>query len=201
MKRFLIQHARLFLRVACFLFIGLVCMTLAGCGIPTWLTDAQGIIGVVATSITSIGALIAGLTGNAALAAGLAVVSAWVTKLETGISDVEALVTQYNEAPDPTLLANIEAALADVEANLQQDFSNLGLPPAFLTVASGVAALALSQLEAWGSLIPALKATAMSTIIIKRPYTKAEYKALVKELFATKTGDPEVDAALAKVKL
>lgn len=200
LRFFLIRHARHFMMLALVLTLGVVTMAMSGCGVPPWLSDAGSIIGLVGTSITTIGSFIAALTGNAALAAGLAVVSDWISKVEVGISDVEELVNQYNAAPTPGLLANIEAALSDVEANLVQDFSNLGLPTSFLTVVSGIAALALSQLQAWGSLIPALKANALESFTVKRPYSKAEYRDLVNKLLATPTGDTTVDAALAKVK-
>jgi hypothetical protein len=200
MKRLLIKYHRQLTMLACVLFIGICAMAMAGCGVPTWLSDASQIIGMVGTSVTAIGAFIAGLTGNAALAAALATISAWITKVETGIADLEELVSQYNAAPTPGLLANIEAALADVSANLATDFSNLGLPSGILNVIAGIAALALSQLEAWGSLIPALQAKPMASFTIKTPYTKAEYKALVNKILTTPTGDKMVDAALAKVK-
>lgn len=199
-RAFLIRHTRHFFQLATILLVGLVTMAIAGCGVPTWLTDAQNIVALVGTSITAIGSFIAGLTGNAAMAAGLAVLTTWITKVEQGISDIETLVSQYNSAPTPTLLADIESALTDVETNIQQDFNNLGLPASVLSVVAGIAALALSQLEAWGSLLPAVKAGAMTSFIVKTPYTKAEYKQLINKILSTPTGDAEVDVALAKAK-
>lgn len=200
MAYYFIKYRRHFMTLALFMAIGTVAMLMSGCAIPTWLTDAQSILGVVGTSIATIGAFIAGLTGNAALASALAIISTWVTKVEQGITDLEELISQYNAAPTPGPLATIEATLADVTKNVQEDFGNLGLPPAILGVISGVAALALSQLEAWGSLLPAAKSAPMAVFSVKTPYTKAEYKALVNKLLTTSTGDPEVDKALAKVK-
>lgn len=195
-----IKYRRAFMSFALLLVIGMFTMVMAGCAAPTWLTDANNIVALVGTSITAIGSFIAGLSGNAALAAGLAVLTEWITKIEQGISDIEALVSQYNSSPTPTLLGDIEAALSDLEANVQQDFSNLGLPTTILSVVAGVAALALSQLEAWGSLIPATKATAMMALTVKVPYTKKEYKEAVNKILSTPTGDAEVDAALAKAR-
>ncbi len=200
MKQFLVQYRRFFNSAALLLVLAAVTSVLAGCGAPTWLTDAQGIVALVGTSITSIGSFIAALSGNAALAAGLAVVTDWINKVETGITDLEELVSQYSAAPTASLLQEIEAALAAVEGNIQRDFSNLGLPTSLLAVIAGVAALALSQLEAWGSLIPAAKATAGQVLTVRVPYTKAEYKALVNKILETPTGDVEIDAALAKAK-
>lgn len=200
MKPILIRHRQQFTALALFLIIGIVTMTLSGCGVPTWLTDAQSIVALVGTSITAIASFIAGLSGDAALATGLAIVSTWITKVEEGISDLETLVSQYNDSPNATLLQSIESALADVQTNIQQDFSNTGLPTSVLSVIAGISGLALSQLEAWGTLLPAIKSNAMTTFTVKTPYTKAQYKELVNKILETPTGDAEVDAALAKAK-
>lgn len=200
MKQFLIRYRHQFAMLSMILVIGMLTLFLAGCGVPTWLSDAQNIVAIVSMSTAAIGSFIAGLTGNEALAAGLAVVSDWVTKVETGLNDLEALINQYNASPNPTILSDIESALADIKGNIQQDFSNLGLPASVLTVISGIAALALSQLEAWGSLIPATQAQAMTAFTVKTPYNKAEFKAEVNKIISTLTGDAEIDSALAKVK-
>lgn len=200
MKSFLIRHRSALRVLSLLLVVFTVALLMSGCAAPTWLTDANQIIGMVGSSIAAIGGFIAALTGNAALAAGLAVVSTWLTKIEQGIADVEQLVEQYNAAPDATTLASIEAALLDVETNIQQDFSNLGLPTSVTSVIAGVAALALSQLQAWGTMIPAIKANAMQSFVLKVPYTKAQFKEAVNGILSTPTGDAEVDAALAKAK-
>lgn len=198
--RFLIAHRRRFLALSFLLFIAAMALPMIACGVPTWLTDANSVITLVGASFTSIASFVAGLTGNVALSAALAVVSTWITKIETGLSDVEALVQQYNQDQNPTVLTDIEAALADVETNVQQDFSNLGLPSSIMTVISGIAGLALSQLQAWGSLIPALKAKAMEKVSLTVPMTKKEFQAAVNKFLDTPTGDPVIDAALAKAK-
>lgn len=198
--RFLIFARHRFMAVACILVMGVFTLAMAGCGVPTWLTDAQSIVTLVGTSITAIGSFIAALTGDAALAAGLAVVSDWITKIDQVIGDLETLVEQYNAAPNQTLLADIESALTDVEANLVPDFSNTGLPTSVLSIIAGISALALSQIQAWGSLIPAAQANAMTTFTVKTPYTKAQYKRLVNQILSRPTGDAKIDAALARAK-
>lgn len=198
--KFLITHRRAFWALSIFSGLFALSTVLSACGAPAWLTDAGSIIALVGSSFASIGSFIAGLTGNAALAAALAEVSTWVTKIETGLSDVETLVSQYQENANPTLLADIESALADVETNVQQDFSNLGLPASVLSVIAGIAGLALSQLEAWGSLITTIKTAALQTVTLKVPMSKKEYKTAVNKILSTPTGDPHVDEALAKAK-
>lgn len=201
--RFCIRHHRALTAVGCALFVLTVCLPLIACGLPVWLTDAGSIIALIGSSFTSIAAFVAGLTGNVALAATLATVSAWITKIQTGLTDLDALVEQYQQDANPTVLSDIEATLADIKANLATDFSNLGLPSQVLSVIANVAALALQQLEAWSSLIPAVSASSTAgsatTVAIKIPLTKAQFKAAHNAILAP-TGDPEVDAVLAKIK-
>lgn len=196
----LIAYRRAFMIVAALAGLYAACSMLAACGLPVWLTDASGIIALVGSSFTSVASFIAGLTGNAALAAALATVSTWITKIQTALGDIETLVEQYQEAENPTVLADIEAALADLETNLQTDFSNLGLPSGVLSVIAGIAGLALSQLQAWAALISGMKATAAQKVEFNVPLTKKEFKAAVNKILSTPTGDPQVDAALAKAQ-
>lgn len=197
--KFLIHYRRQFMTLAVVLMIGTFAMMLSGCGVPTWLTDANSLIALVGSSFASVASFIAGLSGNAALAAALNKVSAWITDVETAIQDLETLIGQYNGSHDAGVLANIEAALAALKANVATDFSNLGLPSAVLNIIAGVAGLALEQLTAWGSLIPGLTAKAGESFTVVRAMTKAEYTAAVNALFVP-TGDAETDAAIAKVQ-
>jgi hypothetical protein len=207
-RNFFSRHRQHFNTIGlCLVAFGLtLCVT--GCAAPTWLTDAQSIIGQVGVSIATIGSFIASLTGNAALAAVLAEVSTWITEVENGITDLESLISQYTSTPNSTLLTQIEAALTDVQTNLQKDFSNLGIPASILAVIAGIAALALSQLEAWGSLIPGLKAAdtleAKLSFLHSQPkapgLTAAEYQAEVVRILSTPQDDPTAESALAKVR-
>lgn len=196
----LILHRKRSYALGLLFLLGAVSMIVTGCAAPTWLTDAQGIVALVAASITSVGGFIASLTGNAALAQGLAVVQKWIAEVQTGLTDLEQLIDQYNAEPTTGLLLTIKATLADVTTNIQQDFSNLGLPAGVLNVVAGVAAVALSQLTAWGSLLPAGNAVAMAKFTVITPYTKKQYKELINNVLSQHTGDAEIDAALAQAK-
>src|SRR5262249_16035959 len=113
-------------RAISFIFaIGVFALIASGCGSPAWLTDAGQIIGLVGASFASLASFVAALTGNSALAAALAVVSQWITKIQTAVTDLQALINQYQASPTPGLLGEIEAALTDVQQNIQQDFANL----------------------------------------------------------------------------
>jgi hypothetical protein len=209
MMSFLIQHRRFFSRLSLWSFAFTICMMATACAAPTWLTDATNILTVVGASFTSIASFIAGLTGNTALAALLAVVSTWIAKVQTGLSDLSTLVAQYQEAPSATLLSEIEAGLEDVTTNVQQDFSNLGLPASILSVITGIAALALNLLTEWSVAIAGVKNAAtpddfkaasatLSDLAKNLPQQVATFKAGVNGILNTPTGDAEVDAALAK---
>lgn len=209
--RFLISYRRYFKLAAFAAFVFAATLTLTGCGVPTWLSDAGNIIALVGTSFTSIASFIANLTGNAALAALLAVVSTWITKVQTGVTDLEALITQYQASPTPGLLGEIESSLTDLQENVQQDFSNLGLPPAVLSIIAGIAGVAENLLAQWAAAISSVKTAKTSkdfsaamakltSLADTLPYAMSKYKADVNEILNTPTGDPEVDAALKKAK-
>ena len=210
MRKFLIRFRRvaMFMAIVCACFVcGLM---LTGCGAPTWLTDAGNIVATIGMSFTSLSAFIAGLTGNVALAALLTTVSAWISKVQTDIADLSLLISQYQQSPSTGLLATIESSLADVQANVQQDFANLGLPAAVLSVVAGVAGLAEGLLVKWSTAVGAVKSAAfgskefhaavehMNSVAKSLPQDTAAFKAAVNALFDKKTGDAQVDAALAK---
>lgn len=207
--KFLMKHHRTLMQFSFLLFLLVTTLSLTGCGVPAWLSDAGNIIALVGASFTSIASFVAGLTGNAALAALLATVSTWITKVETGISDLEALISQYQTSPSTGLLAEIEASLADVQTNVQQDFSNLGLPAAVLSVISGIAGVAANLLIQWSNAINGVKTaktgadfkTAMAkltSLADNLPTSIAQYKVAVNAILDTPTDDAMVNAALAK---
>lgn len=210
MRSFLIHHRKQLFAFSSIVAMFGVTMLVAGCAAPTWLGDASQVIGLVGAAIASIGSFVAGLTGNAALAAALAVVGAWVTKVQTGIADLTELIQQYQSAPNSTLLQKIEAALADLQANVAQDFSNLGLPSEILTIISGIAGLALGLLTQWSALFNNVAAAktadeyrvashALAHAVKNLSQSMAVFKAQVNAVLELKTGDAATDAALAKV--
>jgi hypothetical protein len=186
-----------------------VCIPLAACGVPVWLSDAYSIIALVGSSFASIASFVAGLTGNAALSAALATVSVWITKVQAVISDLTELISQYQASASTGLLAQIESALADLQANVAQDFSNLGLPPEVLSVISGIAGLADNLLTEWSTAISGVKTAKttaefhaanakLTTLADGLPERMKTYASDVNAILTKTTGDPLVDAALAK---
>jgi hypothetical protein len=207
--KFLIAYRRPLMLTAFMLLVAVIILPLAGCGVPAWLSDASSIITLVGASVASIASFVAGLTGNTALAAALAVVSTWITKVQSGIEDLQTLITQYQASPSTGLLATIESALTDVQQNLATDFSNLGLPTSVLSVIGGIAGLASNLLAQWSAAITGIKtattseefreATArLTTLADALPTAQTDFRNAVNALLSSSTGDPEVDAALAK---
>jgi hypothetical protein len=209
--KFLIVYRRYFMSAGFAALVFVATCTLTACGVPVWLSDAGNIIALVGASFTSVASFVAGLTGNVALAAALATISTWITKVQTGVSDLETLISQYKASPTTGLLGEIESSLTDLQANVQQDFSNLGLPASILSVISGVAGEAESLLAEWSTAIAGVKTAATSTefkaatvkiatLADSLPQAIANYKAAVNKILTTPTGDPVTDAALAKTK-
>ena len=207
--QFLVKYRRSFFVFAFLMFLATACLSLTACGVPVWLSDAGNIIALVGASFASVASFIAGLTGNTALAAALAVVSTWITKVQTGVSDLTALIAQYQASQSTGVLANIEAALADLQTNVQQDFSNLGLPAAVLSVIAGIAGVAENLLVQWSDAIAGVKAAKTSAdfkgasakltaLADALPQTIAQYKIDINAILDTQTDDPMVNAALAK---
>ena len=178
-------------------------MLLAGCGLPTWLSDGPGIIKAILTTITSvvsaIGALDPGLGVPAAV---LATITAGFNAALTEVQNIEALVQQYQTTPDETTLQKIEQGIAAVTDDLGTLLAPLGIPAALSSKIQAFITLILGQLEAWGSLIPALKpsiAVAGAKLSITVPMPVSDYKAKVNALLEEKTGDPVIDNAFGSV--
>ena len=206
--RFLIRNRRAFTTFGFALMLIVFCLHMTACGIAAWLSSAGSIIGTVSATFISLAAFVAGLTGNTALATLLTTVSTWITLIQTGLSDLNALIAQYKASPSATLLAQIESALADVQANIKQDFSNLGLPSSVLAVISSVAGEAAQLLLSWDEAIQGIK-TANTTAEAHAAMQKldtlsasldadiAAYRGRVNYILGETTGDPATDAALA----
>ena len=210
--KYLIQYRRVFFVLSCFCLLALVTIGMSGCAVPTWLSDASQVISTIGLTFTQVAALVASLTGNTALASVLGLVSTWISKVQTGVADMQQLIGQYQASPSTGLLGKIEAALADLQANVVQDFSNAGLPPALLSVISGIAAATNSLLAEWSSAISGAKSASNSAEVkaATERFTAladnlgasiAAYKATVSKILTTPTGDATIDAAMAKAQV
>jgi hypothetical protein len=206
--KFLVQNRKKCFAISFAVFLATITLHMTACGIAAWLSAATTIVGTVSATFVSLAAFIAGLTGNATLASALAAVSKWITDVQTGLTDLNELVAQYKASPSATLLATIESSLADVQANIKQDFSNLGLPASVLNVIASVAGEAAALLLSWDEAIQGIKSSTttaeahvamqkLDTLSESLPDDVAAYKERVNSILASTTGDADTDAALA----
>ena len=200
---FLAHWRHIFLLVGALGLLGSGCLLLTGCMVPTWLTDATTMMPVLVSAAGSVLSFVLGLTGNVVAAGVVTAITDWANKISAGLANVESLVEQYNTTPGESLLAEIESAAQLVVSDISTFDSILGVPAAVSTPIQKMAQLILTQLEAWSSLLPALKAAPAApgtnmTIIV--PFSKTGFKAAFNDVLDEATGNNDVDAALAGAK-
>lgn len=193
------------------LAIGMTTM-LTGCaGLPAWLTSADQLLPLIATTFgTILSGIAAALGGNPALAAAAALITKLASTGEAAIKDIEAMVAEYKANPEPTLLTKIEEAAQAAIDNIKQLLTDVGLPAGIASVVQNLSQLILSQLEAWTKILPVLKIAETKGVMHARaalaaiptaehPVTAKAYAEKVNAILATSTGDTKIDAALAKI--
>lgn len=193
----------------CLLTLGFCWMATGCAGLPQWLADAQQLFPMFATSAGTILTLIGSFTGNPELASVVTLITGVSKLVEAGITDVQAMVAEYEKNPSTTLLSSIEAGAQAVIDNLNRLLTDINVPSGAATPIVNLATLLLQQFEAWASVIPTLKVTtadhdvhALKTAIshLKAvPMTAKAYKAAHNAILDTPTGDAAMDAVLAKV--
>lgn len=194
---------RLFMAVFVISTFYLASMIISGCGVPNWLSEAPSIIKAVLATITSV------VSAIGALDPGLGVPTAILTTITTAfnaalteIQNIETLVQDYQTTPNETTLQKIEQGIQLVTDNLGKLLAPLPIPAALSSKLAAFIDIILGQLEAWGSLIPALKpsvAVAGATLNITVPMPVSDYKKAVNALLEEKTGDPVIDNAFGSV--
>ncbi len=205
---FFAQHHRMFrilaLVAACFT----ACVLMTGCSELEWLNDAINLIPVLTMGATSLLSFIASLSGNAVAATVLADLSAWSSKVEAGLKNLESLVQEYKTTPGESKLQEIEDVANLIVGDINSFDQIIGVPAVLGSKIQSLAQLILSQLEAFISLLPAVKASASAngatapTAIpaFTAPTTHAAFKASFNTALTTPTGDDTVDAAAATAK-
>jgi hypothetical protein len=179
-KSFLAIYRRPLFTFGCIALCFSALCLITGCGVPTFLTDLEGIIPVAASAVTGILALIGGLTGNAELEAAAAAINAIVAKVDAELEEVNNLITTYKSNPSDTALENIEAAINEVNADLAKILEIGGIPTTLAQTIQNVVQAVTTQLEALLSVIPVFKAsTAGASLSVLKPITAAAFKAQV----------------------
>ena len=197
LKQFLVKYHWFFVALL-FVQLAFIC---AGCAALTWLTDALNILPIAAQGVSVILTAIAALSGGTILPVDVAAaVSAIIAKVVGGIKDIEAIVEEYKANPSTTLLGDIEEALQAVIDNINNFLSDTGIANAALqSVIKNALQWALNELESFQSLLPALTAEPGLRMTIVVPMTTKQAKAAFNTILNTPTGEPEVDAVLAKL--
>lgn len=177
---FLATHRRgLFVLGCALLSFSALCL-ITGCGVPTFLTDLETIIPVAGSAISGILALIGGLTGNVAVEAAATEINVIVTKIDAEFTQINTLITNYKANPSDTLLENIEAGIAEVNADLANILEVAGLPAALATTIQNVVQAVVNQLNALLSVIPVFKSsTAGASLSVLKPVSAAAFKSQI----------------------
>ena len=204
MRNFCITHRRALMTLSIVSAVFTVCLLASACNAPAWLTDAEALIPILGSSVTSVLSFIAALTGNAGLSTLLNQISTIITDVGNGLTELESLITQYKSSPTDTLLQQIEQIANLVSTNLNQILAATGLPASIEGKIQAWAQLALSQLEAWLGILPTLKVAvtspkklaAMARPADDRLMTSAQLKEAFNTILDTPTGDASVDQAL-----
>lgn len=187
-------------RLSAFFALLFVLIAVAGCALPTWIQDAQSILPQVGEAITAILGIVSLFTGAALSASEVNAINTVFTAVQNALGDLSAMVKEYQSTPSATLLASIETGAQAVIDNLTQFLADIKITDAALQQKIvAFANLVLSQIKAWASILPALKAAPGQSINLTVPMSKKEFAAAFNALLEP-TGDPAVDGALARVK-
>lgn len=206
-RTFCRRHRHAFMTMAKISALFTACYFLAGCAVAPWLSDAENLIPVIASSVLTVLSFLAGLTGNPILEAALADATTIVKDVQASLTAIEALIASYKKNPSDTLIEQIEGIAQTIESNLSTILNDAGIPAAVATTIQSWAGLVLSQLEAWLDILPTVAAAVKSNSLahLERPavdklMTASELKDSFTAIFAKPSADPTVEAALAAVR-
>lgn len=193
---------------AAFAFI--ICLGLAACAVPNWLSDVETAIPILSSAAASILSLIGALVPGASIAATVAsAISAWATRIDNGLANINTLVAAYHNDPDNTPIQNIEAAINEVVADIPTFSQIEGIPAALTAKLEAAGQMIATQLTSIGTLIPVLKVNASlapeaevagTKLTIQVPLSAKAFKKQWNDMLVTPTGDPVLDAAFHKAR-
>ena len=194
---FLSAHRRIFMLISMAAGSLAFCMLATGCVAPAWILDAEGIAATLVASATSIGAFIAGLTGNTVESNVLAAISAWAQKAELGLKNVKSLIENYKSSPNESVLQEIDQAAQTIVSDIPTLGAIENVPPEVLSKLEAWGQLVLTQLNNLTSGLPLLQSAPEPgvPITVVPPLSTAAIKAAHNALLTTTTGNAEVDAA------
>ena len=173
---------------------------LAGCSIATWIADANQIIPIAASMAAAILQLIGALGGTAISAAAMDTLNKVMTDIEGGLKSISDMVAEYQANPSTTLLAQIEEGTKAVIDNVGNFLANTGIEDAATQKKiTAILQLILTEVTSFQSLLPVLKANPGDKFEIIVPMSTKQAKAAFNAILSEPSGNPAVDAALAKI--
>lgn len=199
---FLMKHRRALWTVSALLALVFVCLMVAACAVPVWLSDAEGLGELLVIAAGSVLTTVGSLTGNIAVEGVGTLLTAWAEKVHAAITNVNQLIEAYKKSPGETELQAVESAAQLAISDIKSFSAIIGIPAAIATVIQNLATLLLTEVESFISLLPLAQnaPVAGSTVAVTFPSLKADFATKFNAALATPTGDDTVDAVLATVK-
>lgn len=171
------QRHRTACRIYGFASLSLACIVLlAGCAVPSFLTDIEAVVLVGGNAVTGILALL-GQAPGATLA------KTAVTDASAVFSDLNTLITEYKTTPNETTLQKIEAGFQLASEHLAKILQDVNIPPMLAGPIQAAIQVVLLAIQSALSVIPVFKdSTAGQTIgPVTKPVPAAVLKAAVHE--------------------
>jgi hypothetical protein len=178
-------------------------LLLCGCS-ATWVGALAAGLPTLLGMVTGIAAFIAALIGKTIPADVSTEMQTITGDVDTELQNAESLISQYQSAPGTNLIAQIQAILTGVIAKLGSILSGFNITdPETLSKLTVMIGLAVEAAQALLALIPLLTAAALQpsgpALAALRSY-HSNLKKAWNNIVSAKTGNPDVDAALANVK-
>lgn len=106
------------MRKAKFVLVPMLVVALAGCGVAQWVKVAEQILPVVLPMVTNMVTAVTLLEGRTVSVSDLNTITKTANQVSADLNLAGQLVSQYQASPNATTIGKINAALADVNANL-----------------------------------------------------------------------------------
>jgi hypothetical protein len=178
-------------------------LMLASCN-ASWITEAQSIITVLGGSALNVIAIVAALKGSTIAPAAVTEAEAIFAKITAGLSTIGTLISSYNSTNSLSVLADINAGLADVKTNLGLVLKTLNVTdPETVAKITELLGLFTTEIDSLAELIPIVTKTA-NIALLKAAVAKSklldakEFKTAWRAAILKPTGSPIVDAAVKK---
>lgn len=138
------------------LALGGFSLEMEGCS-TSWITTALNDLPVIVNIATTVAMIVADALGGSVISPAVAaIIQTAAQAVSTGLVVVQQLIAQYQANPSASIIQKIDAALTDVQANLQSILSAAHIDnPALQATIAGIIGLALTVVGAIISILPA----------------------------------------------